>query len=146
MSSATPLVDPPSGAWQRLAAAAERADALPVEVRALLADTRAALAAVPNDDALASERISTAQATLTSAARLRHAAAALQVITVELAERSEVRAHDAERSAHNWMARHAGLSPNEAGAAVRAATAGRRHHHPCARRGHRRHRARPLPR
>lgn len=127
MSSATPLVDPPSGAWQRLAAAAERADALTVEVRALLADTRAALAAVPNDDALASERISTAQATLTSAARLRHAAAALQVITVELAERSEVRAHDAERSAHNWMARHAGLSPNEAGAAVRAATAGRRH-------------------
>ncbi|MFN8052142.1 MAG: DUF222 domain-containing protein [Acidimicrobiales bacterium] len=56
-----------------------------------------------------------------AAARLRHAALALQVVSASLVAADQAHRADAETTTRKWLARHAGLSPRDASVLARCA-------------------------
>lgn len=120
-------------AWPSLRASAGAADALSDQVSNLVANVSLLAAGIDDADAAGSIRATPvrvrtdiARELSAAAARLVHAATALQVIASEVVDTEAVALDDHERSTRRWLARHNGISVGQASMLCRTASARRR--------------------
>lgn len=116
------------GSWRRIGETASSLEALADEAESLLAELSRQIAEA-HDASGAAPGVgrSVSREVAAAAARFRHAAVGVQVLSAELVEAHGVHRSDAARTPRRWLAHHAGLTHRQASELCRAAEARRRY-------------------